>query len=338
MNKIQTKIEQKVLVFAEMPRMDLRKGRLSVQKDMRRVFAAVACLAMLLTLNGGWSTASAQNRDDLLSVEGSLPSDQQVIDGTEENLPDLQPVPEVEFVPESPVPDPTVQGEMIFFDPNFMYNNGFSGETPEAEPVAEGQIKVACVGDSLTYGYGVMMWEENNYPTQLQNMLGDEYHVQNFGVSNYCVKNDSDHPYTTHTSYTDSLLYGADILVFMMGTNDAKAKNWTSAEDYKAALLELLDSYGDVQVVLCTPSTFYPDGVSEEGVSVYGHQLAQVEEVCQVIREVAQERGYLLVDFYEMSLSNPQWFCIDGVHLNVEGATAIAEAVNEAVSKITVNK
>lgn len=332
MSKKQTKKEQMVTEFAHMPRVDLRSHRLSDRRDLRRVFSAVVCAVMLLSVNTGWASAA---HADVQTQEGTSSS---VVDGglLQDQVPEMEFDPDFFFGEESP--DPTVQGDMIFFDPNFMYNNGFSGETPATEPVEAGQIKVACVGDSLTYGYGVMMWEENNYPTQLQNMLGDAYHVQNFGISNYCVKNESDYPYTTHTTYTDSLAYDADVLVFMMGSNDAKVQNWTSAEDYKAALLELLDSYGDVQIVLCTPPTFYPDGVSEEGLSVYGHQLEVIEEVSQVIRQVARERGYLLVDFYAMSLSNPQWFCIDGVHLNVEGATAMAEAVNEAVSWINMNK
>ena len=32
-------------------------------------------------------------------------------------------------------------------------------------------IKVACVGDSVTYGYGIENTEENSYPAQLQQLL-----------------------------------------------------------------------------------------------------------------------------------------------------------------------
>ena len=32
-------------------------------------------------------------------------------------------------------------------------------------------VKIACVGDSITYGDGVENREANNYPQQLQNML-----------------------------------------------------------------------------------------------------------------------------------------------------------------------
>ena len=38
-----------------------------------------------------------------------------------------------------------------------------------------GQIRVACVGDSVTYGYGIRHRAKYNYPAVLQNLLGDGY-------------------------------------------------------------------------------------------------------------------------------------------------------------------
>ena len=40
---------------------------------------------------------------------------------------------------------------------------------------------VACVGNSITEGYGI--WGDKKYPDHLQEMLGDSYSVTNFGVS-----------------------------------------------------------------------------------------------------------------------------------------------------------
>ena len=46
---------------------------------------------------------------------------------------------------------------------------------------AQDKIKVACVGNSITYGSGVADREVNAYPVKLQGMLGDKYEVGNFG-------------------------------------------------------------------------------------------------------------------------------------------------------------
>ena len=42
-------------------------------------------------------------------------------------------------------------------------------------------IRVACVGNSITYGTGIEDRARDSYPSQLQRMLGDKYVVGNFG-------------------------------------------------------------------------------------------------------------------------------------------------------------
>ena len=44
-------------------------------------------------------------------------------------------------------------------------------------------VRVACVGNSITYGAGIANRQQNSYPAQLQYYLGADYEVRNFGVS-----------------------------------------------------------------------------------------------------------------------------------------------------------
>ena len=44
--------------------------------------------------------------------------------------------------------------------------------------MAQEKKKVACVGNSVTYGYGHKNPAETSYPTQLQQLLGDDYEVR----------------------------------------------------------------------------------------------------------------------------------------------------------------
>ena len=46
---------------------------------------------------------------------------------------------------------------------------------------AKDKIKVACVGNSITYGTGLADRDTEAYPVRLQEMLGDGYIVGNFG-------------------------------------------------------------------------------------------------------------------------------------------------------------
>ena len=45
---------------------------------------------------------------------------------------------------------------------------------------AQQRIKVACVGNSITYGTGLADRATQSYPVQLQKLLGEHYEVENF--------------------------------------------------------------------------------------------------------------------------------------------------------------
>lgn len=214
----------------------------------------------------------------------------------------------------------------------YLYFHGMSGLSSTSEP-APGQIRVACVGDSITYGHGTTGWPGNTYPAVLQRLLGQQYHVNNYGASGYAVQDTADRPYTTLAQYPQSLAYEADIVVFMMGSNDTKPINWIDEESYREALLHLLDSYADARILLCTvPAAFFLDGQTE-GVTNHNIQPLVAGQIAQVIREVAAERGYPLVDIYALTAQHPEWFAKDGVHPNNDGAAAIAQAVYSALTE-----
>lgn len=212
----------------------------------------------------------------------------------------------------------------------YLYDNGMSGMSNTSEAQV-GQIKVACVGDSITYGHGTTHWPDNNYPTKLQGMLGEKYHVNNYGVSGYAVQDTADRPYQTLAHYQESLDYDADVVVFMMGTNDAKPENWIDREHFKEDLLAILESYGDARIILCTPaSAFFLKGQTE-GTTSHDIMPLVVAEIGEVCREVAWEEGIALLDIHRFTAEHPEWFAKDGVHPGDEGAAAIAQEVAAAV-------
>lgn len=213
----------------------------------------------------------------------------------------------------------------------FVFFFGLSGLHLRKE-AHDDQIKVACVGDSVTYGHGVSLWHKNNYPAVLQNLLGDKYNVQNFGVSLSTVQSTGDYPYIKTHSYAPSIEYNADILIFMLGSNDSKPYNWTDSETFKQHYLNLLDSYtvGDhsPKIYLCTLARVYYKDVNQvSGEAAFGVQADIVDMMNIVIKEVAAERGYKLIDIYSVTASDRSLFQFDYVHPNVNGANAIAKEV-----------
>lgn len=73
------------------------------------------------------------------------------------------------------------------------------------------KIKVACVGNSVTYGYGIKNRETNCYPAQLQQMLGDAYEVENFGHSGATLLNKGYRPYTQQEAYQKALRFAGGL-------------------------------------------------------------------------------------------------------------------------------
>lgn len=213
----------------------------------------------------------------------------------------------------------------------YLYCNGMSGIASTSE-AGSGQIRVACVGDSVTYGHGISGWPENSYPAVLQELLGGDYHVNNYGVSSFAVQESADRSYRTLPHYQESLDYHADYVVFMMGSNDSKPENWKDAETFRQDLLTLLDSYGDAELILCTlPSAFFLEGQTE-GVTNHDIQPLVVNEIARITREVAAERGYTLIDIHALTAEHPEWFAKDGIHPGNEGAAAIAREVCAVIS------
>ena len=214
----------------------------------------------------------------------------------------------------------------------YLYFNGMSGMTNTTE-AKEGQIKVACVGDSTTYGHGTSNWPKNTYPAILQNLLGEGYHVNNYGVSSHAVQDTADRPYRNLEHYQESLAYDADFVVFMMGSNDSKPENWIDGEHFREDLITLLDSYGDAEIILCTlPSAFFTEKHTEN-VTSHDIQPKIVDEIAQITREVAAEKGCILIDIHALTAQHREWISEDGVHPSNEGAAAIAQEVYNILIK-----
>ena len=73
------------------------------------------------------------------------------------------------------------------------------------------RVKVACVGNSVTYGAGLADREHEAYPAQLQRLLGDEYEVRNFGHNGATLLSRGHRPYVRLPEFRQALDYGAKV-------------------------------------------------------------------------------------------------------------------------------
>ncbi len=94
--------------------------------------------------------------------------------------------------------------------------------------LAEDKIRVACVGDSITWGTAMTNRAVECYPAQLQKMLGDRYDVRNFGDPGSCAymdpKKDSSgwapHSWRKGQMAAAAYAFKPDIVVSGLGAND----------------------------------------------------------------------------------------------------------------------
>lgn len=217
-----------------------------------------------------------------------------------------------------------------------MYFFGLSGIHSNIA-YTDGQIKVACIGDSTTYGHGIKNWKNNNYPALLGKELGDDYCVVNFGMNGSTAQSFGDHPYIENGIFKESIDFDADIIVFMLGTNDSKAENFRSAGDYKKEYSELINKYlesnEDAEIFICTPTAaFYVDGKSS-GPAEFDIDIENIGKITQAVKELAAEREFRLIDINALTSQHPEWFEKDGVHPSNEGASEIAKAIAEMISE-----
>lgn len=212
----------------------------------------------------------------------------------------------------------------------YLYSTGLSGQHVYEVPL-EGDVRIACVGDSVTYGHGISGWVSNNYPKQLDTLFGEGYCVNNYGHSGATVQGTGDQPYITYNEYDKSLEFDADIIIFMMGSNDSKPENWRGADAFRQQYLQRLSEYkednADVRIILCTPPTaHYPEG-EVDGLTNYDIDPAIVEEIADIVRSIAAEEGYELIDINDLTEGRRDYFLTDNVHPNNSGASLIAQTV-----------
>lgn len=201
----------------------------------------------------------------------------------------------------------------------------------------DGQIKVACVGDSITYGMSVINWFENTYPAQLQDLLGEDYHVQNYGFSGKTAQENNEESYRATKLYEKSKAYNPDIVILMMGSNDSKPYNFEGKEAFKQAEKELIEIYLGLEskprLILATVNAgFYVHGATE-GDYMYDINGENILIINEAITELAEEYNLELVDTYALTKDHPEYYKIDGIHPNKDGAKAMAEAFYQEIIK-----
>ncbi len=199
------------------------------------------------------------------------------------------------------------------------------------------QIKVACIGNSITYGSGIENREIFSYPAQLQVMLGDKWEVRNFGVSGATMLKKGNKPYWEETRFKDALNYKPDVVIIKLGTNDTKPYNWKYGNEYEAdyqAMIDTLLATSNPVIFLCKPVPSY-----EVNFDISGEVVEN--ELLPVIERLAGRNSMPCIDLFT-PFEKLEVLFPDKIHPNAHGAALMAGIISrsllEAQSDILLNK
>ena len=201
---------------------------------------------------------------------------------------------------------------------------------------------MACIGNSITDGYGIDMRAKYGYPAQLQGLLGDGYWVKNFGVSSRTMLNKGDFPYMNEMAWRDALAFKPDVVIIKLGTNDSKPENWQYGAEFKQDLQQMIltlrpdlarpskkgkkaKAVGP-KVYLCTPIPAFKStwNISDKVIT---------DEIIPIQQEVAKQYGLQVIDLHTLLANDGDKVVDDGIHPDEKGAKKMAEIIAKAIKE-----
>lgn len=155
--------------------------------------------------------------------------------------------------------------------------------------------KVACVGNSITYGYGLN--GATTYPQHLQQILGSEYEVKNFGNSGKMFHKGSKESYWSQAEFKEAYSYAPDIVVIELGTNDSKYFFSGDGANYNYYFYEYKNITKDALISEMTQDY-------EALIDTFAHQ-AQKPVIYATLQPYAQNNGWFITDTAIVNTINP---------------------------------
>lgn len=200
---------------------------------------------------------------------------------------------------------------------------------------AQSPVRIACVGNSITYGTSIVNREKNSFPAQLQAMLGVNYVVGNFGQGGATMLKKGNNPYWQREGYKLALASNPNIVFIMLGTNDSKAMNRPFYNEFDADYKEMVSSFEALptkpRVILVVP----PPSFLADSNSIYDPVI--LNKIKPMIQKVAFDKSLEIIDLHPL-FDGEQSLFPDQIHPSSLGATVIAKRFYEAVKLVPANE
>lgn len=196
------------------------------------------------------------------------------------------------------------------------------------QPLPSTLVRVACIGNSITYGDRIRNRATDSYPAQLGTLLGSNYLVQNFGVNGATMLKKSDLPYWTTKAWVDAKAFNPNIVVLKLGTNDSKPRNWVNKADFSADMQSMIDTLRALPsrptIYLCCPAKAFSQrfGIRDSIITT---------DIIPMVKQVAKKNNLQVIDLYAITKDHPEIY-VDEIHPNETGAGMLANEIYRVLS------
>lgn len=197
--------------------------------------------------------------------------------------------------------------------------------------LAQQPVKVACIGNSVTFGYTHKHPQLTSYPAQLQKLLGEKYLVKNFGHTGTTLLRKGYNPYFKTKEFEEALAFYPDIAIIHLGLNDTDPRNWPDykddfAPDYAWLIDTIRKNNPAVKIFICRLTPIFSD--HPRFISGTRDWFWQIQEL---IPHIAKANKTGIIDLHTPLYSRPDLFQ-DALHPNIEGAAILAKTVFEKIT------
>ena len=193
---------------------------------------------------------------------------------------------------------------------------------------AQNVVNIACIGNGVTYGVGVENRVKNNFPQQLQYLLGANYKVTNFGVVNAPLLNSGINGYSKSVVFNKSHDLNPNIIFVELGLDEIKVSDTSVIANFTNTLDNIIQSYANLssrpRIVLLLPlPIFLKDS------SLLDNSFVK-NKIIPKIQKIAYEKNLEVLDLFSMFIDREDLF-LDKVHPSSLGGTLISKRLYELV-------
>ena len=206
--------------------------------------------------------------------------------------------------------------------------------TPAADQSAatprKGPLRIVCLGDSITEGYGLVDAEGKQamnklgYPAKLGAVLGTQAVVYVYGAGGTTYFRQAVHSFekTAWMAYLN--IWKPNVVTLAFGTNCSNDNTWPKLfaqypADVKWLIEEVRKLCPGVEIYLCLPPPAYSDkwGINEKTIQ---------NSVIPALKKIAEEEHLNTIDLHTALSNHPELF-FDTIHPNEDGMRLIAKTI-----------